>query len=307
MDYLKRACCICGPNAPLKTAMHTTAPAELSLFEDLKEQWHGFFKDSDTDRSFFSYLRCQQCELLFCPTYFSAQQLDCLYQDMPDNTASVDLDAMQKTQYGYFKQVLPYLGDIHGDYFEMGPDIGLFTKHAADKNIFDKLWLAEPNQAVWPKLTQLLGARSHHLFSDLLKEAPIPDETLSAAVMIHVLDHVLDPVEVLNHLYAKMKKDAILMIVTHDESSLLAQVLRKRWPAYCLQHPQLYRPSSISKLLSNARFKVVEIEKTYNYFPMGYLLNHLIWALGFKKKIFPDWNRLQLPLKLGNMITIAKK
>ncbi|MCR9191810.1 MAG: class I SAM-dependent methyltransferase [Gammaproteobacteria bacterium] len=287
--------------------MNTTAPAELSLFEDLKEQWHGFFKDGDTDRSFFSYLRCQQCELLFCPTYFSAHQLDCLYQDMPDNTATVDLSAMQKTQYGYFKQFLPYLGDIHGDYFEMGPDIGLFTKHVADKNIFDNLWLAEPNQAVWPQLKQLLGARAHHLFSDLLKEAPIPDATLGAAVMIHVLDHVLDPVEVLNHLYAKMKKGAVLMIVTHDESSLLAQVLRKRWPAYCLQHPQLYRPSSISKLLSNVGFKAVEIEKTYNYFPMGYLLNHLIWALGFKKKIFPDWNRLQLPLKLGNMITIAKK
>lgn len=282
-------------------------PAESLVFDALKEQWHGFFKDTDMARSFFSYLRCQDCGLLFCPTYFSEQQLERLYQDMPDNTASVDLSALEKTQYGYFKTLLPYLTQLKGDYFEMGPDIGLFTKHVVHQNKFDTIWLAEPNQAVWPNLQQLLGSRPHGLFSDLLKEDPIPNTTLSAAVMIHVLDHVLDPVKVLSHLYAKMQTGAILMLVTHDESSWLAKILQQRWPAYCLQHPQLYHPNSISNLLSKAGFKTLEIQKTYNHFPLGYLLNHLIWALGVKKKLFPDWNRLQVPLKLGNIITLAEK
>ena len=147
----------------------------------------------------------------------------------------------------------------------------------------------------------------YHLFSDLLEEVPIPDSLLGVAVMIHVLDHVLDPVQMLTHLHRKMQDNGLLVIVTHDESSLLASVLKQKWPAYCLQHPQLYQPKSITHLLKKSGFKVLDIQKTYNHFPLGYLLNHLVWALGFKKKVFPDWTRLQLPLKLGNIITIAAK
>ncbi len=307
MTYEARACCICGPDVPSQHGVSPREPAEHLAFEVLRKQWSGFFKDKESSKSFFSYLRCARCGLLFCPTYFSEQQLNSLYENMLDNTASVDLSALTKTQYGYFKMLAPYLQNLQGDYFEMGPDIGLFTKYAVDARKFDKIWLAEPNKAVWSELKHAMGSQTHALFSDTLAEDPIPPQALSAAVMIHVLDHMLDPLQVLTHLYEKMKKSAVLMIVTHDESSILAKLLKHRWPAYCLQHPQLYQPSSMTQLLEKAGFKILTIQKTYNYFPMGYLLNHLVWALGWKKKVFPPLNGIQLPLKLGNMMTIAVK
>ncbi|NDH66426.1 MAG: class I SAM-dependent methyltransferase [Gammaproteobacteria bacterium] len=307
MNYEKKVCCICGPGSSKTAGVNAALPAEGLGFAELQDQWNGFFKDTDKERSFFSYVRCVVCGLLYCTQYFYAEQLANLYQNMPDNTADVDLSSLRKTQYGYFQTLLPYLDNLHGDYFEMGPDIGLFTEHVLKTNQFEKIWLAEPNRAVWLHLQQLLKTQPSQLFSDMVQEDPIPNAVLGAAVMIHVLDHVLDPVDVLQHLHAKMRDGGILAIVTHDESSLLANLLKKRWPAYCLQHPQLYRPKSIKHLLEKAGFKVLEVQKTYNHFPFGYLLNHLVWALGFKKKIFPDWKKLQLPLKLGNIITIATK
>ena len=305
MTYIKRNCCICGPKTLASPCIASEKPAELLSFENLKEQWSGFFKD--TVRSFFSYQRCKQCALLFCPTFFSDAQLSSLYENMKDNTADVAYASLQKTQYGYFKTLAPYLPALNGDYFEMGPDIGLFTQNVARERVFNKFWLAEPNKAVWGQLKKNIGNQDHLLFSDLLVENPIPTNTLGAAVMIHVLDHLLDPLLVLDHMHSKMQQYGILLIVTHDESSWLSKLLKHRWPAYCLQHPQLYQPKSMRQLLNKANFEVLDIQKTYNHFPLGYLLNHLCWALGFKKKIFPDFNALQLPLKLGNMITIAKK
>lgn len=306
MNYAKRTCCICGPEAATQ-GIQPSSPAEGMAFSHLKAQWNGFFQDTDHDRSFFSYLRCISCGLLYCPQYFSAEQLESLYQNMPDNTAAVDLSSLRKTQYGYFQALRPYLEKLQGDYFEMGPDIGLFTECVLKTHTFNKVWLAEPNQIVWPQLTHLLEGQSAHLFSDLMAEDPIPDAVLGAAVMIHVLDHVLDPVKILSHLHRKMQDNGVLVIVTHDESSLLASILKHKWPAYCLQHPQLYQPKSITQLLQKSGFKVLDIQKTYNHFPLGYLLNHLVWALGIKRKLFPDWTTLQLPLKLGNIITIATK
>lgn len=307
MNYETRTCCICGPETTWLQGVQPPQPAEDLGFVQLKDQWNGFFKDTDHGRSFFSYVRCVACGLLYCPQYFYADQLANLYQNMPDNTAAVDLSSLRKTQYGYFQVLLPYLDKLQGDFFEMGPDIGLFTEHVVNKNRFNKIWLAEPNQSVWPQLHNLLEGQPSHLFSDLLEEDPIPNTVLGAAVMIHVLDHVLDPVQILSHLHKKMKDNSILMIVTHDESSFLASILKHKWPAYCLQHPQLYRPKSITHLLKKSGFRVLDIQKTYNHFPLGYLLNHLVWALGFKKRIFPDWTTVQLPLKLGNIITIATK
>lgn len=306
MNYESRACCICGP-VSARSAIQASVPAEALSLTQLTDQWNGFFKDKETGRSFFSYQRCTQCGLLFCPTYFNAEQLKHLYENMPDNTANVDLNALQKTQYGYFKQLLPHIKQLKGDYFEMGPDIGLFTQHVLQQNRFEKIWLAEPNQAVWPQLQTLMQTTPFQLFSDVLAEDPIANDSLGAAVMIHVLDHMLDPVAILEYLYNKMQRGGMLLIVTHDESSLLARILRHGWPAYCLQHPQLFRPQSITNLLEKSGFKLVEIQKTYNHFPVGYLLNHLVWALGLKKKIFPDWMRMQIPLKLGNILTLAIK
>jgi hypothetical protein len=144
------------------------------------------------------------------------------------------------------------------------------------------------------------------LFSDLLTEDPVPDKALKTAVIIHVLDHLLDPLKTLHHLRKKMKEGAVLLIVTHDYSSLLSRILRHRWPAYCLQHPQLFNAASMKLILSKSGFETVAVKKSFNYFPPGYLLKHLLWALGAKKVKIPDLSALSFPLRLGNIITIAK-
>jgi hypothetical protein len=276
-NYQRRDCPACGGKPDPSTCVSSKVPAETLAFTDLQPYWNGFFKD----KVFFSYYKCDGCGLLFAPTFFTSEQLEKLYREMPDNTAGLPIEALRRTQYGYFKSLEEH-SSLEGDYLEVGPDIGLFTESCVREGAFKNYWLFEPNRSVWPSL----------------------ENSISSAVMIHVLDHLLDPVATIRELRQKLMPRSVLLVVTHDESSLLRKITGSGWPAFCLQHPQLFNPESIKALMNAAGYEVVHTEKTVNHFPVMYLLKHLLWALGLRVDI-PQWNRLSVGLKLGNMINIA--
>ena len=297
--FLIRKCPVCGNDSRENVGIATTPPAESMTLEELKPHWNGFFKE----KVIFSYNRCSNCQVLFCPTFFTDDQLETLYKQMPDNTAGVPLSALQRTQKGYFRS-LKNFSKLNGGYLETGPDIGLFTENCVREGNFDKYWLFEPNQAVWPQLEKVAAEKKVNLSPEMFGFSSVPDQAVSVAVMIHVLDHLLDPLTILKKLRDKLAANAILVVVTHDEASLLAKMTKTGWPAYCLQHPQLYNPVTIARLMEAAGFRVLDVQKTANYFPVTYLAKHLLWALGLRVKL-PQWGALQLPLKLGNILTVA--
>jgi hypothetical protein len=123
--------------------------------------------------------------------------------------------------------------------------------------------------------------------------------------MIHVLDHLLNPRDTLVQLRAKMKPDSVMMIVTHDEGSLLPQLLGAKWPAYSLQHPQLYNRKSIRSTLAYAGLRVTKQVKTTNVFPVSFLTKNLLWSVGVRQRIPEFWPSVVIGLKLGNILTLA--
>ena len=299
-DYIHRSCPACGSEQRGQQTISTEQSAEDSSFEMLPKCWMGFFKE----KIIFSYTRCEGCGLLYAPVFFSGEQLGSLYAQMPPNMDVVPMEALRKTQNGYFSALAKRL-PLKGSYIEIGPDIGLFTENCRRMAEFDKYWLFEPNVDVLPQLTALMESQEHRVIHDLFNFSEVPDHSAGAVVMIHVLDHLLDPAATLKELCAKMHKDAILLIVTHDEGSLLPKVVGKNWPAYCLQHPQIYNKSTIRTLLEKCDFKVLEQNKTVNHFPIAFLTKHLLWGFGVRVKEMPSLGHAVVGLKLGNMMTLA--
>lgn len=299
-EFLKKSCPSCEQHYPAQLYMSSTPRAEGLNLTEIKQYWSGFFKE----KIFFSYQRCHACHLLYCDTFFNEQQLQQLYCSMSDNTANVPLAPLIKTQRGYF-QFLKQHTPLRGGYLEFGPDIGLFTENCIQEGNFDHYWLLEPNKEVWPELQNRLKTQTYDLLEDLPALDKIPDHSISVCVMIHVLDHLLEPAKVLQQIKRKLMHNAILIFVTHDEQSLLAKMTRAKWPPYCLQHPHLFNQNTIKTLLQKNNLDVVACHKTRNYFPVTYLMQHFLWLLGLRKLKLPRWHRLQIGLKLGNIITIA--
>lgn len=298
--FLSRACPICGGEPKDGRAISSQVKAESLGFDALVSYWNGFFKD----KVFFSYARCGGCGLLYAPSFFNDLQLERLYGQMPPNMADVPLEALRRTQRGYF-EALKRCSDLEGGFIEVGPDIGLFTENCVRDGRYDEYWLFEPNRDVLPALSKVVEGRNFHIIPDMFGFSRVPDHAASAAVMIHVLDHLLDPVGTLRELRQKLKPGARLLLVTHDESSLLRRLVGWKWPAFCLQHPQIYNPKSMRVLLEAAGFEVLQRRKTVNYFQVDFLLKHLLWAFGMKVRSVPSFGQLTVGLKLGNMLTIA--
>ncbi len=300
LGFHSRNCPICGTEPPGTLEVCSRARAETLDFELLKSYWINFFKE----KVFFSYARCKTCDLLYAPVFFNAAQLEELYERMAPNMEMVPTPMLERTQFGYF-EMLRKSSPLKGGYIEVGPDTGLFTKNCVEQGTFSEYWLFEPNQSVEAALTRIMEGTRFHIIRDMFGFSNVPDNTTSVIVMIHVMDHLLDPVRTLRELRVKLVPGGRIMVVTHDEASLLRRATRSNWPAFCLQHPQIYNLKSTIRLFEAAGFNVVQQNRTVNYFPISFLIKQLLWTFGLRVHHVPKFANKSLGLKLGNILTIA--
>ena len=244
---------------------------------------------------------------MFSPHYFTPAQLDALYGQMDDNTGGQDEALLARAQQGYWRLLTRAARIVPGDYLELGPDIGLFTREALAEPALEKFWLVEPNRTVHPVLDRLAGEKPHELVGDLARIEDIPDGTLALAVAIHVLDHLLEPQALLEQVTRKLKPGGVLFAVTHSQQSLVARIFGARWPAYCLQHPQLYAPATLRQAFERAGLRGVRVERTTNYFPVAYLAQHGLFAAGLGRHTIPLPDSWVAGLKLGNIAAVGMK
>jgi SAM-dependent methyltransferase len=298
-NFIERSCPVCG-SSRWEIEVASNRRAETLGFEELRRHWATF---SD-EKIFFSYARCKQCEVLFTPVFFSEPQLELLYGDLPPNMGTAGDDSIDATQRGYFDAVMDE--SLSGGYLEIGPDVGHIARHAAKSGKFNHFWLYEPNEAVHPQLAASANPYPVHVSPDMADLSAVPDGSVGLAVMVHVLDHLIDPGALLKQIHAKLRPGGRLMIVTHNEKTVLRSLLGKRFPPFCLQHPELYNPESIGRLLTEHKFDGVKVRRSVNHFPIPFLAKYAAQTLGFKVDKVPLPN-VSIGLKLGNILTVAQR
>jgi SAM-dependent methyltransferase len=304
MNFLLRdRCPCCGtPIGAARVKAASSPPAE-----SLSEAEHGRFLSGYTSkRVFFTYLECETCTGLFCPIYYDQEQLSRLYAHQAENMAEAPLEARGRTQRGYAELLMRHVRG-GGGFLEIGADIGLFAQACAELDDFERFWLYEPNLDVHAELKSRFAGRSAVVRSDIFSSSHLPAGSVSAAAMIHVLDHLLDPVAALVELREVMEPGGALLIVTHDAQSLLARGLGRRWPPFTLQHPHLFSPASMRRLLASAGFECLEIAKTTNYFPATHFARAALSILGLRPDVIPAWQKPLVGLRLGNIGAVARR
>jgi SAM-dependent methyltransferase len=268
--------------------------------EELRRYWRGLFQE----KVFFTYERCRHCGLLYAPVFFDEAQLTDLYSAMAPNMDLVSSDAIEATQRVYFEEATDGLTS-KGAFLEIGPDVGYIVRQAAADAKFDHFYLFEPNKDVHAELAEAASGRPHTLSDDMNDLSAVPDGSVALAVMVHVLDHLLDPRAMLEQIRQKLMPDGRLAIITHNERSLLRSIMGKRWPPFCLQHPELYNRDSITRLLGSAGYGPVAVRGSKNYFPLSFMVRQAAYTAGIKLEKLP-LPKSVLGLRLGNIMTIAQ-
>jgi hypothetical protein len=241
--------------------------------------------------------------MLYNPVYFQDAQIADLYADMAPNMDMVGDDTITATQRGYFERAARG-ATLGGAYLEIGPDVGYIVGEAARTGAFEHFWLFEPNLAIHDTLRAATLGQPATLRAEMDDLSVVRDGSVGLAVMFHVLDHMLDPLAMLAQIHAKLRPGGTLMIVTHNEQSLLRRAIGVRWPPFCLQHPELYNPATMQRLLDRADYRDIVVERSRNYFPIDFLAKQAAWSLGVKLKHVP-LPSLTIGLRLGNILTLA--
>jgi 2-polyprenyl-3-methyl-5-hydroxy-6-metoxy-1,4-benzoquinol methylase len=217
--------------------------------------------------------------------------------------AEVCLEARRRAQQGYADLLMKH-STACDSFLEIGADIGLLAECCAAKGNFSKMWLFEPNLNVHGEIAARLAGRPHEVRAEWSDD--IPAETVSTAAMVHVVDHLIDPAPVLTRIRSALQPNGVMLMVTHNVESLLAKLLGRRWPPYTLQHPQLYSPQSITRLVDRLGFTVLEIVSAVNYFPASHLMNGALSVLGLPNVPWPAAKPI-IPIQLGNMAVVIRK
>ena len=300
---VRRVCPVCGAStADSVRKIASNPPAESLEPSQLGPLLQGYA----SKRVFFTYNRCRQCELLYCPVFFTQEQLDSLYCHQPENIADAPVVSRARTQGAYF-DILSQHSSLDGHYLEIGCDIGLFSEICARRGKLRKLWLYEPNLAVHTQLAEKLSGTDYVIRTDTFKRDHVDASSLSTAVMIHVIDHLLEPRKLLENLRDSLAPNGILMMVTHDYESTLARLLGKRWPPYTLQHPQLFSPTSMRRMLDITGFETQAIIKTKNFFPAAFVARGALAVLGLTLPKVLNWSWPMLGLRFGNIAAVGKR
>ena len=138
------------------------------------------------------------------PSTSARAQLGELYADMPDNTAGVDESALRRTQ-GRYAAVLRRYAPADRRLPRAGPRHRPLDRAGGRRSRRRDLYLFEPNRAVWPALEERFGAGRCRLSAEMDDYGDVPDGSVGMAAMIHVLDHVLDPVAAAGRLAASSR------------------------------------------------------------------------------------------------------
>ena len=300
-DWDRRNCPICGSSAIATTPdSKARLQAELMSWIDVKD----FFIGLRNDQVFFSYYRCQECQLLYCPWYFSKDQISQLYAAMPDNTMGEDKSTVSRTQSAYANWIMGRKNTSNKKYLEVGPDIGLVAHQIVKIAKPDAISFIEPNRSTRAELLESVNTVDSVEVVDFIEE--LSGKDFSLIVGVHVYDHLLDPVGDLTELRRRVNSGASLSIVVHNEASLLRKLMGPKWPPFCLQHPQLFNPKTQEKLFAKSGWQLLEVKRSTNWYHMKYFVSMVASILGIStaiSKIFPN---IEFPIRLGNTISIAK-
>lgn len=133
--------------------------------------------------------------------------------------------------------------------------------------------------------------------------------------LFDVIEHLQNPRKDLTKIHNWLKKDGLLMINTGDTDSFYAQMEGKRWHFFIPpQHLFFFSRASLTKLLSQAGFKVIRIDYKGKWVSLRYLLNLMkqIQNDSLARWIYPliSHNSLgKLPLYINlfdNMVVYAR-
>jgi len=206
----------------------------------------------------------------------------------------------------YYARIKPFVR-AKNSFMEVGCDVGyLLSTVRADG--FAQLYGCEPNRLAREQAARVPGATISDLFYE---QWNLPQDHFDVLTLIHVLDHLVDPMGVLKKAHKELKSGGLVFAVVHDVECLIAKLSGERFPPYNLYHHYFFSKKTLRRLLEVAGFEVIAVERTRNCYSLGFFLEKAppFPGKGIVSRLLEKMGlaRLRLTVPIGNIGITARK
>jgi SAM-dependent methyltransferase len=255
----KTACWVCGSS---RSVAYKPRSIDRALTpEDLR------ISDSNYGCT-LALRRCSQCGFISADRS-ELSALFHLYESLEDSGYEESQDS-RALQMGWLLDLAAKSHPNIRSSLDVGAASGLLVGMARQRG-----WQAE---GVEPSVRLVNAAAKLHgvqLLQGQLPHASLAGRTFDAVFLVDVIEHVSDPLQLLQHATSHVAPGGILMVVTPDVRSLACRLLGPRWWHFRLAHVGYFDESSFAEACRRSGLAVRQRIRAKWFFRMKYLAERI--------------------------------
>ncbi|MEI7595869.1 MAG: class I SAM-dependent methyltransferase [Bacteroidota bacterium] len=149
-----------------------------------------------------------------------------------------------------------------------------------------------------------------NIYCGFFNEETYPNNTFDLICIFQTLDHLENPIKMMEICHQKLKKNGLLYIIVHNTNALQYKLFKDKSPIIDIEHIYLFNKLNISKAIEKSGFTTKDIFNIKNTYPLEYLISHSPIPLkNIALKIINGLgiSDLKISMNLGNMGIIGIK
>ena len=257
------------------------------------------------DRLHYRMVICRRCGLMRANPVLTPQALSALYAQSHGHHPQLS-QAAANTYGRYFQDNFSSL-PRQSRVLEIGCGPGYFLKELLGQG-FDQLRGVEPSRESVDQSGELSG----RIHIGMFESGIFPQAYFDIICAFQMFDHIAQPRQFLKDCRDCLKPQGALFLILHNIKAGPAKVLGANCPMLDIEHPILYNPDTVLKMLEANGFEVQKKFSVLNQYPLIYWLQLMPLPQGLKKPLLDYFQKvpmgkLSVTLGLGNMGIIARK
>jgi SAM-dependent methyltransferase len=258
------------------------------------------------DRVHYRMVTCDACGLVRSDPVAADELLARLYAsssfDYEGEVAS--LQATYGRALGWLQARSPHRDAL----LEIGCGNGFFLQQARRQGWRQTRGVEPSADAVAKAPAELDGA----IVRDVMRAGLFAPESFDAVCLFQVLDHIPDPVAVLEECHTVLRRGGHILALNHNVAAWSARVLGERSPIVDIEHTYLYSPATMRGVLAKAGFVEPQVHGVRNTYSLAYLGQLAPLPAALKSRLLRALRAgrvgdVKFTVALGNLCVIARK
>lgn len=289
-------CALCGPDVPFR----------VKFAEHLPSADVGFSARRAPSKVHYRLVECEGCGLVFSnPIYQESHILEQYFdaEYFQEEQTSNYLVAYTEE----FLKTLKMAGKIDS-LLEVGCADGYFLRVAKDMGI-PKVCGVEPGSDAVNKADADLRP---FICNGAFHEGLYEDNSFDMVCIFQVLDHVVDPIDIMTNVARVLKPGGYFLTITHNVKSWQPRLIGESCPMFDVQHIFLWDLHTIRKLMEKVGLSYVRGSNIRVQYGVSFFIRMLplpmrlrLWMMKIVERF--GLGKISFRLGGGNMVAVGRK